>query len=478
MKNEITNIPDVNAPVQKKDSPKAPKMAVLLKDIRRVAANADSGSGDTEPPNSQPSQAYAINMDVMYNDSITGKGKRRWYFFQLTEKKKVTAYMSPVADTTVDNDLSLYKLDTATGNLTEVASSQNPAAMYELLSYVAEAGIYLLCVAAFAGETTNQFSFLVRLSDTYDDDEPNDSLLQAKAQPLGQAVERTLDNSIDQDCSILNVANEGTYYLTLYGLPDTLNYQLEVLDTNMQVLATLQKNKVTPIKFPVGSYVLRILAKDGNVDPAVQYKLMVEVQPELDYSVKGNSYSAKLLNDNSHYISMLTHAGSADVEIRVDGKLLDYHSVDLETTRTNTSSSSSKCSMTTTANTVLVRMDECTYTGSNEPRAKNLKHIVAMVVNQAIYAEEHSLKSYNYGDVATAKSIRENTDADHRTYYTGFWGKVLTKDDVYIVWDFDTMQAVDFSNPNWYHGSPSETGYKPYGLAENIVIQSTNILFE
>ena len=73
-------------------------------------------------------------MDVMYNDSITGKGKRRWYFFQLTEKKKVTAYMSPVADTTVDNDLSLYKLDTATGNLTEVASSQNPAAMYELLS--------------------------------------------------------------------------------------------------------------------------------------------------------------------------------------------------------------------------------------------------------------------------------------------------------------------------------------------------------
>lgn len=477
MNTEIKNIPNVNAPVQKNDSPEAPKMAFLLKDIHRVAANADSGTGDTEPPNSQPSQAYAINMDVMYNDTITGKGKRRWYFFQLTEKKKVTAYMSPVADTTVDNDLSLYKLDTATGNLTEVASSQNPAAMYELLSYVAEPGIYLLCVAAFAGETTNQFSFLVRLSDSYDDDEPNDSLLQAKAQPLGQAVTRTLDNSIDQDCSILNVAKEGTYYLTLYGLPDTLNYQLEVLNTSMQVLATLQKNKVTAIKFPVNSYVLRVLAPDGNVDPAVQYKLMVEAQPELDYSVKGNAYSAMLLSDHSYYISTLTHSGSADVEIRVDGKLLDYHSVDLETTRTNTASSSSKCSMTTTADTVLIRMDECTYTGSNEPRAKNLKHAIAMQVNKAIYAEEHSLKSDNLGDMANAKSVRPSTDSSHKTYYTGFWSNVRTMD-AYLVWNLDTMQAVDFSNPNWYHGSPSIAGYKPYGTPENIVIDGTKTLLE
>ncbi len=79
-------------------------------------------------------------MDVMYTDSITGKGKRRWYYFQLTGKKKVTAYMSPVADATVDNDLDLYKLDTTNGTLSVIAQSQNPASHYELLSYVAEPG--------------------------------------------------------------------------------------------------------------------------------------------------------------------------------------------------------------------------------------------------------------------------------------------------------------------------------------------------
>ena len=72
-----------------------------------------------EPVNSQPSGAYLIDFDTIYSDSISGQGKRRWYFFQLAERKKITLYMSPTSDTTVDNDLILYKLDTATGALTD-----------------------------------------------------------------------------------------------------------------------------------------------------------------------------------------------------------------------------------------------------------------------------------------------------------------------------------------------------------------------
>lgn len=107
---------------------------------------------DDEPTNSQPGGAYLINMDTLYSDSITGKGKRRWYFFQLADKKKITLYMSPTADTSVDNDLVLYTLDTSTGVLTEAARSQNGPATYELLSYVGDAGVYLFCVAAYAGD--------------------------------------------------------------------------------------------------------------------------------------------------------------------------------------------------------------------------------------------------------------------------------------------------------------------------------------
>ena len=78
-----------------------------------------------EPVNSQPSGAYLIDFDTIYSDSISGQGKRRWYFFQLAERKKITLYMSPTSDTTVDNDLILYKLDTATGALTELARSSH-----------------------------------------------------------------------------------------------------------------------------------------------------------------------------------------------------------------------------------------------------------------------------------------------------------------------------------------------------------------
>lgn len=158
---------------------------------------------DDEPTNSQPGGAYLINMDTLYSDSIAGKGKRRWYFFQLTDKKKITLYMSPTADTSVDNDLVLYTLDTSTGVLTEVARSQNGPATYELLSYVGDAGIYLFCVAAYAGDTANMFSFMARLSDKWDEREGDDSIYQAKEQELNTVVKHTIDNSIDQDVSIL-----------------------------------------------------------------------------------------------------------------------------------------------------------------------------------------------------------------------------------------------------------------------------------
>lgn len=63
---------------------------------------------------------------------------------QLTAEKKLTVYMAPVADISVDNDLYLYKFDQVSSSITVAAESKNKAGMYELLSYGVPAGIYFI----------------------------------------------------------------------------------------------------------------------------------------------------------------------------------------------------------------------------------------------------------------------------------------------------------------------------------------------
>ena len=244
-----------------------------------MEVEASTASTDTEPGNSQPNGAYNINVDVIYKDAISGKGKRRWYFFQLAEKKKITAYMSPVADASVDNDLELYKLDTAANQLTRVAQSQNPAGMYELLSFVGEPGYYFLCVAAYAGEAANEFSFMAHLSDKWDEKEGDDSLLQAPEQPIGTAVKHTLDNAIDHDMSVLPIREAGFYTIRLVGVPENCNYQLQIMDAQMHILDVLDKNTVKAKNFPVAAYVLRLLSTDGSFDPDAEVIVQVDKTP-------------------------------------------------------------------------------------------------------------------------------------------------------------------------------------------------------
>ena len=303
---KLSNVNDLNLAGTFEKSIFNKNLLPKVKDSMGIKANAVLESTDegnnTEPPNSDPNQAYPINMDVMYNDSITGKGKRRWYYFQLTEKKKVTAYMSPVADVTVDNDLDLYKLDTTNGTLSVIAQSQNPSSHYELLSYVAEPGYYFLSVAAFAGEIANQFSFMVRLSDKWDENEADDSLLQAKVQPFSTPVKHTLDNSIDQDLSIVNVSEAGYYTFTLEKVPDNVNYQLEILNKDMQLInsdmrniSIVSKNSSKVFYLDVNSYILRLASVDGSNDTnnecIVSVSIVDNEQPiftPVKHSIKNN----------------------------------------------------------------------------------------------------------------------------------------------------------------------------------------------
>lgn len=555
-----------------------------------MEVEASTASVDTEPGNSQPNGAYNINVDVLYKDTVSGKGKRRWYFFQLAEKKKITAYMSPVADAAVDNDLELYKLDTATNQLTRVAQSQNPAGMYELLSFVGEPGYYFLCVAAYAGEAVNEFSFMAHLSDKWDEKEGDDSLLQAPEQPIGTAVKHTLDNAIDHDMSVLPIREAGFYTIRLAGVPENCNYQLQIMNAQMQILDVLDKNTVKAKNLPVAAYVLRLLSTDGSFNPDAEVIVQVDKTPSASLGAIGkhtleeangekllgltiaeagfHEIAAKVLQegkgckvqllgqdmrvlaepdaahpvsplivnlaagnyllrltavgnapanpaaptaaaadmtggdaaegskllaaavaetpsvpmeaalfawalpasitslgssaryfawtrDGSHFVEYFARRDLTEIDVRVDGKVLNYHTFDFETTRMNTKYNSSYCSVTTLHKSELTGMEIADFGGSFEKRmlAVPQGHLLIMYIKNFIYAERHLTKDMSYAN------------SGELPYETK------------IVVDLDNMVPVDFTPYNWFHGAESITGYGEYGATEYPRVVEPKIFF-
>ena len=425
---------------------------------------------DDEPTNSQPGGAYLINMDTLYSDSITGKGKRRWYFFQLTDKKKITLYMSPTADTSVDNDLVLYTLDTSTGVLTEVARSQNGPATYELLSYVGEAGIYLFCVAAYEGDTANAFSFMVRLSDKWDEREGDDSIYQAKEQELNTVVKHTIDNSIDQDVSILKISQTGKYSFSLFNVPDNCNYQLQLMNASTSVIATIGKNTTLTRTLEAGGYILRLMSVDGTFDIDHEVSVFVAQVPSnvVDHRVW-------FTQDGSHCIEVMQlHKVIAGVNkstfsIRVDGKTPNYQNVQLSTTRTNTNRNSSNCSISTTQDFSPIGIAVGSHFGHT-----SCKNALYIRFDQAIYGEYHDLTTSDKSQLSGSKSQLEGSDKYGNKVYTGIWSVVVKMTKMVLILDLDTLEAVDFYNPNWYYGYKSLANYKYYGTPESVSFNATN----
>ena len=410
---------------------------------------------DDEPTNSQPGGAYLINMDTLYSDSITGKGKRRWYFFQLADKKKITLYMSPTADTSVDNDLVLYTLDTSTGVLTEVARSQNGPAVYELLSYVGDAGVYLFCVAAYAGDTANAFSFMARLSDKWDEREGDDSIYQAKEQELNTVVKHTIDNSIDQDVSILKISKAGKYSFSLFNVPENCNYQLQLLDANANTIGTSAKNITSICNLPAGGYILKLVSVDGTFNPDAEVSVLAAYIPD-----DVTNYQIWLTSDGTHCVEVMESAKAKSnlvYNVRVDGTMIDYQNCEVEIGKA-TASSQSKCSMTTTADSLALGVAIGPYSGS-----RGCKNALLIAINPATYAESHQLKSYSASDFSGATSVIKSTDKYGMTYYNGFWSKAEKRRNMHLIFNLDTLEAIDFRNPNWFYGDASRAFYKACG---------------
>ena len=364
----------------------------------------------------------------------------------------------------------LYTLDTSTGVLTEVARSQNGPATYELLSYVGEAGIYLFCVAAYAGTATNEFSFLARLSDKWDEREGDDSIYQAQEQPINTVVKHTIDNSIDQDVSILKISQTGTYHISLFNVPENCNYQLQLMNANSQVINTIAKGTTLTRTLEAGGYILRLMSVDGTFDADKAVSVYVTTAP-----ANVSNYNVWITQDGSHCVEIMqlskisTLVNKVTYAVRVDGKALDYQHVNFTTTRYNTTKNSSNCSISTSTDSLLIGVAVGGHFGHD--KCANALYIK---LDQAIYGEYHDLTTTDFSQVSSAHSILNGTDQYGKKVYTGIWSISCSWPKMVLIIDLETLKVVDFYNPNWYYGSGSLANYKPYGTPEAVSFNASD----
>ncbi|TCS82061.1 PPC domain-containing protein [Pectinatus cerevisiiphilus] len=404
-------------------------------------------------PNSTPNGAYAINFNTLYTDSITAKGDQRWYAFQLPAEKKLTLYMAPVADTTVDNDLFLYKFDQTNGSVTVVAQSRNKAGMYELLSYVAPAGIYFISVNSYACTAANNFQIMARTSDTWDEAEGDDSMSMAKEMPINSEIIGTLDNSLDQDCRLWLVKETGNYQLQLTVPSIDLKYQVQILSSSQNLITTLDQNKTT--NFPnvaPGGYYLKIVSIDGKVDPTVKYNFSLILMPS--DVIDTSKYTAMLSTSGKQLIEFLEPGAVKDLKrnaLTVDRKEFDPQFIDFSTGRA--SMPGYQCGGLGEINTQfsLKNLGVGTYTSD----LINVSNALICTANNALYFWQLRKKFYHdypagYGQPDHTYS--GGTDQYGTPYYTGVW-RTEASSIIQFIFDVDQMKVVDMYAPNFFYGS-------------------------
>ena len=161
---------------------------------------------------------------------------------------------------------------------------------------------------------------MARLSDKWDEREGDDSIYQAKEQELNTVVKHTIDNSIDQDVSILKISKAGKYSLCLFNVPDECNYQLQLLDANANMIGTSAKNITSICNLPAGGYILKLVSVDGTFNPDAEVSVLAASIPD-----DVTNYQIWLTSDRSHCVEILESKKEFFIyNVRVDGKMVDY----------------------------------------------------------------------------------------------------------------------------------------------------------
>ena len=229
----------------------------------------------------------------LYFDSLDSNTLEKWYVFSITSTTKITSLMQQIP-ASQNYNLSLFGMPTGETAFRYFGESSLPGSANEQLSAITTPGTYIMVVQAIGSATSDQYLIGSIVSDSYDQNEPNDSIWQAKQVPWDQDQTGTLDNLIDADFTRITLTEptEVTYKIT------GGDYQAQLMYVDGNHAFTLENNKEISLTLPAQSFYWRVYSPSGNVDPALTYAFTAKkAVPRVDKLVFNNKSDSHDVNN-------------------------------------------------------------------------------------------------------------------------------------------------------------------------------------
>ncbi len=269
---------DVQPTTNVHTSKPAPTSSIPLSSTLSSARSFATVADNTYGSNISPDTAESISTDTTISGYIDQQGGERWYYANVTRSLKLTAFLS-AGTSNVDYDLTLYRLNPSTSTLEQVSYSAKGAGQYELLSHLATPGYYFISVTSYQGsDTTNPFTLFTTLSDSYDQNEPDDNPFFAKNRGTAPFIsQHTIDNLLDEDWTKITLNAQSKVNLRLNNPSVHGSYVIQLWNANLQNLGSLTQNADGQITLPAGSYYIQVYAP-STFDSSTPYTLSVNYQ--------------------------------------------------------------------------------------------------------------------------------------------------------------------------------------------------------
>lgn len=226
--------------------------------------NKNSRSENTDPNN-----AYLLNINEATAGSITAEGQERWYGTVIDQKTKLTMILQLSANT--DYDLYIYKLDENTMILNNVAASLNSSAgASEIIDYIADEGVYYFLVDGYSG--TGQFELFLYGATKNISNEINDTVQTATSvSSTSFSMKDAIDNPLDYDY-YKAVYNHDKYVVVNFTKPAGTDYVLRVTQdgTNYYYLDEEKGNYLS-----AGTYYYLVYSPSGMYNEDKTYTLNI-----------------------------------------------------------------------------------------------------------------------------------------------------------------------------------------------------------
>jgi hypothetical protein len=220
----------------------------------QAASNHDAG------------QAIPINLEAVYGDYLTAVGQEDWYYVYTPSAGKLTTLVLPPNDTTIDYDLSVFRLNASTGYLeNQLDSMYGPGSTEQLSLSASEGGYYFIRVTAYAGSSaTTPFYLLATFSPNPDSAEPDDNVTQARAVSGSPTLQRTIDNVYDQDWVAYQVTSQTNLRVKLDGQTAGSTFFLDIFNSNLGSVGRGSQGSTYMLSLSPGTYYFRIASSSGT----------------------------------------------------------------------------------------------------------------------------------------------------------------------------------------------------------------------